>query len=69
VASGVDHARWKASLTLREKFYLRFFKLLGLHRPIEVYDRDQVLPMIEAAGFIDYHIEAKTDEIRIKLKK
>ena len=69
VASGVDRLKWKASLTLREKFFLQVFKLLGLHKPIETYDRDQVLPMIEAAGFQDYRIAQKDKEIRIKMSK
>ena len=69
VASDVDRLKWKASLTLREKFFLRIFNLLGLHKPIETYNRDQVLPIIEASGFKDYRIEEKENEIRIKLKK
>ena len=69
VASDVDRLKWKASLTSRERFFLRVFKLLGLHKPIETYDRYQVLPMIEASGFKDYHIEEPDNEIRIKLKK
>ena len=69
VASAVDRLKWKASLTSREKFFLRVFKLLGLHKPIETYDRNQVLPMIEASGFKDYRIEELHNEIRIKLKK
>ena len=69
VASGVDRLKWKASLTSREKFFLRVFKLLGLHKPIETYDPDQVLPMIEDSGFKDYRIEELDKEIRIKLKK
>jgi ubiquinone/menaquinone biosynthesis C-methylase UbiE len=69
VASDVDRLKWKASLTFREKFFLRVFKLLGLHKPIETYDRNQVLPMIEASGFQDYRIDQQDNEIRIKLKK
>jgi ubiquinone/menaquinone biosynthesis C-methylase UbiE len=69
VAAGVDRRKWKASLTLGEKFFLQIFKLLGLHKPIETYDRDQVLPMIEDSGFEDFRIEEKDNEIRIKLKK
>jgi ubiquinone/menaquinone biosynthesis C-methylase UbiE len=69
VASDVDRLKWKASLNSREKFFLWLFGLLGLHKPIETYHRDQVLPMIEASGFNDYRIEEKDNEIRIKLKK
>jgi ubiquinone/menaquinone biosynthesis C-methylase UbiE len=69
VASDVDRAKWEASLSFGEKFYLRLFKLLGLHKPIATYHRDEVLPMIEASGFKDFQIEAYDNEIRIKLKK
>ena len=69
VASDVDREKWKASLSFGENFFLRLFKLLGLHKPIATYRRDEVLPMIEASGFKDCGIEEKDDEIRIKLKK
>ncbi len=69
VASDVDRVKWKASLSIREKFFLQLFKSFGLHKPIETYRRDEVLPMIEASGFKDFHIEENEDEIRIKLKK
>jgi ubiquinone/menaquinone biosynthesis C-methylase UbiE len=69
VASDVDRAKWKASLSLGDRFYLRLFKLLGLHKPIATYRRDEVLPMIEASRFKNYNIEEKDNEIRIKLKK
>lgn len=69
VASDVDRVKWKASLSFGEKFYLRLFKILGLHKPIATYHRDEVLPMIETSGFKDFHIEEKDKEIRIKLKK
>jgi ubiquinone/menaquinone biosynthesis C-methylase UbiE len=69
VASDVDREKWIAKLSLGEKFFLRTFELLGLHNPIKTYRRDQVIPMIEASGFKDYHIEERDKEIRIKLKK
>lgn len=69
VASDVDRTKWKASLSLGDRFYLRLFKLLGLHKPIATYRRDEVLPMIEASGFKNYNLEEKDNEIRIKLKK
>jgi ubiquinone/menaquinone biosynthesis C-methylase UbiE len=69
VASDIDRAKWKASLSLSDRFYLRLFKLLGLHKPIATYRRDEVLPMIEASRFKNYNIEEKDNEIRIKLKK
>ena len=69
VASDVDRPKWKASLNLRERFFLWLFKLLGLHKPIAAYHRDQVIPMIEATNFEKYWIEEKDNEIRIKLRK
>ena len=65
----IDKNKWKASLNMRERFFLRVFGLLGLHKPISVYRRDQVIPMIEDAGFRSYVIEEGDGEIRMKLKK
>jgi ubiquinone/menaquinone biosynthesis C-methylase UbiE len=69
VASHVDHNQWKASLTWRERFFLQLFRSLGLHRPIEPYRKDQVIPFIEAAGIDKYSIEEGDGEIKIKLVK
>jgi ubiquinone/menaquinone biosynthesis C-methylase UbiE len=69
VASQVDQNQWKASLTWRERFFLWLFKSLGLHQPIEPYRKDQVIPMIEAAGVDRYSIEEGDGEIKIKLIK
>ncbi len=65
----IDRRAWKATLNLQERFYLWIFGLLGLHRPIVTYRRDEVLPMISATKFQDYWIDEKDAEIRIKLKK
>ncbi len=65
----IDRKKWKASLNIRERFFLWFFGLLGLHKPIAVYRRDQVIPMIEAAGFKTHTIEEGPSEIRMKLRK
>ena len=65
----IDKNKWKASLNMRERFFLRVFGMLGLHKPISVYRRDQVIPMIEDAGFSSYAIEEGDGEIRMKLKK
>jgi hypothetical protein len=43
--------------------------LLGLHKPIAVYRKSDVIPMIEAAGFEKYEIKEGAKEIRIKLTK
>jgi len=69
VASYIDRNKWKASLTIRERFYFGIFKLLGLHKPIATYHRNQVIPIIEAANFKTYWVEEKDNEIRIKLRK
>jgi ubiquinone/menaquinone biosynthesis C-methylase UbiE len=69
VASDVDRQKWKASLTLRERFFLRLFRSMGLHKPIEPYQRSQVVPMIEATDFKIYSIEESDGEIKIKLRK
>ena len=65
----IDREKWKASLNRRERFFLWFFGLLGLHKPIAVYRRDQAISMIEAAGFKTYTIEEGDGEIRMRLKK
>jgi ubiquinone/menaquinone biosynthesis C-methylase UbiE len=65
----IDREKWKASLNYRERFFLWLFGLLGLHKPIAVYRRDQVIPMIEAAGFQSHTIEEADGEIRLKLRK
>jgi len=65
----IDRKKWKASLNRREQFFLWLFGLLGLHEPIATYRRQQVIPIIEAAGFKKYQIDEKEKEIRIKLTK
>ena len=69
VASKVDRKNWKASLTLRERFFLGLFKLLGLHKPIETYTREQAIALIKQTDFQKYWIDEKDKEIKIKLKK
>jgi ubiquinone/menaquinone biosynthesis C-methylase UbiE len=69
VASHIDRRKWKASLTFRERFFLWWFTLIRLHKPIETYSRAQVAAMIEATDFTDYYIEDEGDEIKIKLRK
>jgi len=69
VASQVDRKKWKASLNLRERFFLKLFQLLGLHKPIKTYTRDQAIALIEKTKFKHYRIDERDNEIRIKLKK
>ena len=69
VTSAVDREKWKASLNLRERFFLWFFQLSGLHKPIKVHTREQAQALIEKTDFKHYRIEAQGDEIRIRLKK
>ena len=65
----IDKGKWKASLNFRERSFLWFFKLLGLHKPIAAYTREQVIPMIEATDFESCKIDERKNEIRIKLRK
>jgi len=65
----IDRKKWKASLNLRERFFLWIFGLSGLHKPISVYRKSDVIPMIEAAGFKKYKVDESKNEIRIKLTK
>lgn len=69
VASQVDRDKWKASLTLRERFFLWMFKLFGLHKPIKTYTRQEAIALIKRTHFKQYWIEEKDKEIRIRLKK
>ncbi len=65
----INKKKWKASLNLRDRFFLWIFGLLGLHKPIAVYRKIDVVPMIEAAGFKKFEIKEGAREIRIKLTK
>jgi len=69
VTTYIDIEKWKASLNFRERLFLWFFKLLGLHQPIAAYTREQVIPMIEATDFESFEIDERKNEIRIKLRK
>jgi ubiquinone/menaquinone biosynthesis C-methylase UbiE len=69
VASQIDRQKWKASLNVRERFFLWGFGLFGLHKPIKTYEPDQITAMIEATQFMNYHIDKEKDEIKIKLWK
>lgn len=65
----IDRKKWKASLNLHERFFLWIFGLLGLHKPIAIYRKSDVIPIIEAAGFNKYKVDESKKEIRIKLTK
>ena len=65
----IDKGKWKASLNFRERSFLWFFKLLGLHKPIAAYTREQLIPMIQATNFESFEIDERKNEIRIKLQK
>ena len=69
VSAAVDREKWKTSLNLRERFFLKLFQLSGLHKPIKTYSREEAIALIEQTDFKDYRIDARENEIRIKLKK
>ena len=69
VTSAVDRKKWKASLNLRERFFLRMFQLSGLHKPIKTYTREQAADLIKQTDFKNYWIDEQDKEIKIKLKK
>jgi ubiquinone/menaquinone biosynthesis C-methylase UbiE len=69
VASLINQEEWWASLSMRDRCFLKLFKALGLHRPIKPYKRNQITPMIQAAGFQRYTIDETADEIKIVLQK
>ena len=65
----IDKSQWRASLNRGERFFLWFFGLLGLQKPITLYSREEMTPLIEAAGFSSYTVDEGDGEIRIKMKK
>ena len=69
VSAGVDRKQWYASLNLRERFFLKLFQMSGLHKPIKTYTREEAIAIIDKTDFKDYRIDARDNEIRIKLKK
>jgi len=69
VASLINREEWWASLSFRDRFFLRLFKALGLHRPIKPYTRNQITPIIRAAGFQRFAIDEAAGEIKIVLEK
>ena len=54
---------------MRERFFLKLFQLSGLHKPIKTYTREEAVAIIAKTDFKDYRIDARENEIRIKLKK
>jgi len=70
IASQMDVKKWKASLTFRDRFYLRFFTMLRLFNPsINSYSHKEIVNMVEAANFKKYLIEKANGETQIKLIK
>ena len=69
VVSQVDRQKWKASLTLSERFFLWLFGLFGLHKPIDTYTGEQATALIQQTGFKNFWIDEQDKEIKIKLKK
>jgi ubiquinone/menaquinone biosynthesis C-methylase UbiE len=69
VASRVDREKWKASLTLRERFFLWLFKISGLHKSIKTYTRKQAIALIKQTDFKDFSIDEIDKQIKIKLQK
>ena len=69
VSAGVDRKQWYASLNLRERFFLKLFQMVGLHKPIKTYTREEAIAIIDKTDFKEYHIDARDNEIRIKLAK
>ena len=65
----INKTKWKASLNVHERLFLWIFGLLGLLKPIAVYRKSDVIPMIEAVGFKNYAVDERNREIRIKLTK
>ena len=68
VCSRIDVGKWKASLTLCEKFLYKLFTLYCLVNPTGTYSREQISQLV-ATSFEKYWIEETDNEIKIKLRK
>ena len=69
VSSRIDVKKWRASLTIPERFLYKLFTLFRLFNPPHYYSREQLIRMIATTKFRDYQIEGTDNEIKIKLKK
>jgi ubiquinone/menaquinone biosynthesis C-methylase UbiE len=69
VSGAVNRKKWQASLNMRERFFLKLFQLAGLHKPIKAYSREEAAALIDGTDFKEYRIDARENEIRIKLRK
>lgn len=69
VTSAMDRQKWRASLNLRERFFLWLFGLFGLHKPIDTYTREQATDLIKQTDFKNYWIDEPDKAIKIKLQK
>jgi len=69
VSSQIDVRKWKASLTLWERFLYRLFTLFSPFNPPHTYSREQVIEMLATTDFKEYWIEEGDNEIRLKLRK
>ncbi|MFH1350128.1 MAG: class I SAM-dependent methyltransferase [Pseudomonadota bacterium] len=69
VSSRMNRRRWKASFTLRERFFFKLFSLYTRINPPHTYDRKEIISMIASTDFREYRIEEEGKEIKIRLKK
>ena len=69
IIDSIDKSQWRSSLNPQERFFLWIFGLIGIYKPITVYSRDQVVPLIKTAGYKLYAVKEGDGEIRIKLRK
>jgi ubiquinone/menaquinone biosynthesis C-methylase UbiE len=68
VSSLIDRDRWHASLSHQDKLFLKIYKMLGLLKPLAPFTRNQIEPLLAAAGFKRYTIEEGKGEIKIILQ-
>ena len=68
VCSIMDVGKWKASLTLWEKFLYKVFTVYRLVNPTHAYNREQI-SHLAATSFEKYWIEESGNEIKVKLRK
>jgi ubiquinone/menaquinone biosynthesis C-methylase UbiE len=69
VSSHMDIKRWKASLTIPERFMYLLFALFTRMNPPHRYLQEQVGALIAATPFKIRSIKEEKEEIRIKLRK
>jgi ubiquinone/menaquinone biosynthesis C-methylase UbiE len=69
VSSQIDKKKWRASLSLVERFMYLVFSFYVRLDPPKSYDESRVTEMIRATPFKDFRIVEKDGELELRLRK